>query len=53
MAIQISKEEYKGQIVWPKFDPENKYIMVFDARLSSKNLPNQDDLEFLEALMFS
>lgn len=47
------KEEYKGQIVWPKFDPENKYIMVFDARLSSKNLPNQDDLEFLEALMFS
>ncbi|MBU4540724.1 MAG: carboxylesterase family protein [Firmicutes bacterium] len=46
------KAEYKGQIVWPKFDPENKYIMVFDTRLSSKNLPNQEDLEFLETLMF-
>ncbi|AFA48904.1 carboxylesterase/lipase family protein [Acetobacterium woodii] len=47
------KESYKGQIIWPKFDPENKYIMVFDARLSSKNLPNQEDLNFLEQLMFS
>lgn len=47
------KNEYKGQIIWPKFDPENKYIMVFDARLSSKNLPNQDDLNFLEQLMFN
>lgn len=47
------KEEYKGQIIWPKFDPENKYIMVFDAPLSSKNLPHQEDLDFLENLIFS
>nr|WP_320025623.1 carboxylesterase family protein [uncultured Acetobacterium sp.] len=47
------KEEYKGQIIWPKFDSENKYIMVFDARLSSRNLPNQEDLDFLENLMFT
>lgn len=46
------KTEYQGQIVWPKFDPDNQYIMVFDARLSSKSLPNQNDLEFMEALMF-
>lgn len=44
--------EYKGQIVWPKFDPKNQYIMVFDTQLSSKILPNREDLEFLETLMF-
>lgn len=44
--------EYKGQIIWPKFDPINQYIMVFDAHLSSRCLPNHQDLDFLEKIMF-
>ncbi len=47
------KSEYPGQVIWPKFDPENQYIMVFDTQLASKSLPNQDDLKFLEQLMFN
>lgn len=46
------KESYKGQVTWPKFDPEKKNIMVFDTHLSNKSLPYQEDLAFLEELMF-
>ncbi|HEY5555717.1 carboxylesterase/lipase family protein [Acetobacterium sp.] len=46
------KEEYKGQVLWPKFDPEKKDIMVFDTHLSNKALPYQEDLAFLEKIMF-
>jgi len=46
------KEPYKGQVIWPTFDAEKKHIMVFDAKLSSTVLPHQEDLNFLENLMF-
>ncbi|MGV8906242.1 MAG: carboxylesterase/lipase family protein [Acetobacterium sp.] len=46
------KEEYKGQVPWPKFNSEKKDIMVFDTHLSNKALPYQEDLDFLEKIMF-
>lgn len=46
------KEPFKGQVPWPKFDTEKKDIMVFDTHLSNKTLPFQDDLAFLEEIMF-
>ena len=47
------KEPYKGQVIWPKFDAAKKHIMVFDAKLSSTVLRGQQDLDFLESLMFA
>ncbi|MBC3888902.1 carboxylesterase family protein [Acetobacterium paludosum] len=47
------KQAYKGLIGWPKFDTEKKHILVFDAKLSSIVLPGQNDLDFLENLMFN
>ena len=46
------KTAFKGQVIWPKFEAAKKHIMVFDAKLSSTVLPCQDDLDFLENLMF-
>lgn len=47
------KAAFKGQVPWPKFDPEKKDIMVFDTHLSTKPLPYEETLAFLEKIMFN
>jgi para-nitrobenzyl esterase len=45
-------EDEKGKITWPKFNCEDKYMMVFDNQLGNTTLPNQKDLVFLREIMF-
>ncbi|WKY45796.1 carboxylesterase family protein [Eubacteriaceae bacterium ES2] len=44
--------DYKGKISWPTFSSQTPEIMVFDKKLRTNTLPNQQDLEFLEKLLF-
>ncbi|MDR1545529.1 MAG: carboxylesterase family protein [Deltaproteobacteria bacterium] len=39
-----------SNLQWPKYDPQNSQVMIFNSELAVKTLPDKDNLEFFEKL---
>ncbi|MDO4289324.1 MAG: carboxylesterase family protein [Eubacterium sp.] len=43
---------YKNTIYWPEYQKNHRQMMVFDTRLSTAVMPGEEQLDFIEALLF-